>query len=348
MSPKARLSAELGARLAARLKFAKLLSMSDEELAREARRLEDDPLFARLKRDGALRVEAFSKAYFRARRFAGRSLAVRASDVGPLLDAGSELVRLLKKVGPDRLRSVFLEGSGLTDEARGRRCGVSAADARRLREFLDRVYIQEEFETPAVAAPAKVYSAVAGFEVSNGGPSLAFFHREVWKGRYLFDAERLGACLERLAPESRDRARRLVKRLELVDRRKTTLYRALEALAHAQKEYLESGEPSRRQPLTQRALAHALGVESSALHRLIANKSVELPWGAEAPLKSLLPSAKRVALDRFEALAREQPELTDEGLREELARAHRIYLSRRSIAQYRKDLGLGASGRRSP
>lgn len=347
MSPRARLTTAMGARLAARLKFAKLLSMSDEELAREARRLEDDPLFARLKHGGALSVEAFSKAYFRARRFAGRSLAARASDVGPLLDADSELVRLLKKVGPDRLRSVFLEGSGLSDEARGRRCGISAAAARRLREFLDRVYLQEEFETPAEVAPAKVYSAVAGFEVSNGGPALAFFHREVWKGRYRFDAERLGACLESLAPESRERARRLVKRLELVDRRKTTLYRALEALAHAQKDYLESGEPSRRQPLTQRALAHALGVEPSALHRLIANKSVELPWGTEAPLTSLCPSSKRIALDRLEALAKEQPELTDEALRKALAETHRIYLSRRSIAQYRKDLGLAAHGRRS-
>jgi DNA-directed RNA polymerase specialized sigma54-like protein len=133
----------------------------------------------------------------------------------------------------------------------------------------------------------------------------------------------------------------------LLDRRKTALYRALEALLGAQAGYLRSGDPDRRQPLTQRSLAVAIGVEASALNRLLSNKAVELPWGVEAPLKSLLPSAKSLALGKLETLARASPSASDESLRRALADRHRVYLSRRSVAQYRMDCGLSKRRRRA-
>lgn len=85
----------------------------------------------------------------------------------------------------------------------------------------------------------------------------------------------------------------------------------------------------------------------SVLNRLISNKSVRLPWGLEAPLKALIPSAKTLLRDRLHDLALSHPGSSDENLRKLMERLHGARLSRRSIAQYRQDLGLGARGKRA-
>jgi RNA polymerase sigma-54 factor len=142
------------------------------------------------------------------------------------------------------------------------------------------------------------------------------------------------------------RAQGFLKRLEFVDQRKTTLYRALEVLLEAQRDFLLTGDLGRRKPFTQRALSSRLDADPSALNRLISNKSIQLPWGLEAPLKTFLPSSKSLMRERLEALAKDKPHLSDERLRLEMARLHAVRLSRRSIAQYRKELGIGSRRRR--
>lgn len=328
------------------LKLARLMALREEEAEALARKLEGDPLFERLLRAGALRRRSLPAAALAARRMAGLSLARPQTALGEAIDGRSELVALLRRAGRRGVEQAFLGVEPMTDQERARRCGLSPAEAGRLRRFLDELYIRGEAEPPA-AAPPRVYSTVAGLGISAGKPELRFFNRPVWRSLYSVD----GAALESFAaslPESgREEARRLARQVELLERRKGTLLRALEALAEAQAAYLCSGDPARRQALTQRSLAAALKVDASVLNRLISNKAVELPWGTEAPLKVLLPSAKELARDRLAALARERPEDSDEALRAELARRHRVYLSRRSVAQYRRELGLGPRGRRA-
>lgn len=180
----------------------------------------------------------------------------------------------------------------------------------------------------------------------DGEPELAFFNREVWKGRYKIDSEKLAQLLPGLDPAERRRAENTLKKLEFADKRKTTLYRALELLLSVQTDYLVTGEPGRRRPLSQKTLAKNLEVDPSVLNRLISNKSIQMPWGLEAPMEVLLPSSKKVNLERLYAIAAENPSLSDEKLRAELRFRHGVDLSRRSIAQYRQDLRLAAAGSR--
>ncbi|MBI4425305.1 MAG: hypothetical protein HY554_16365 [Elusimicrobia bacterium] len=341
-----RLALTTAMRLQGRLKLARLLEMREEEMARLARALEADPLFERLARAGALSRRPFPGAYFAARRWAGWSLAPASGGLGDLLDSDSAAVRVLRRIGRERFEESFLRAEGLTDAQRARRCGVSTADAALLRALLDRLYIREEFEPAPGPAPARVFSAVAGVGLEGGKPVLRFFHRDVWKGEFAVDERGLEALVRRVSREEGARLERFARRLVFLGRRQTTLYKALQALLSAQAEWLATGDPLKRQPLTQRSLAAALGVDASAINRLISNKAVELPWGTEAPMRCLLPSAKTLAIEKLEALARRRPDLSDEGLRRELASGHQIHLSRRSVAQYRQDLGLGARGRR--
>lgn len=331
--------------LAGRMKLARLLSLGDAEYAADMAELEGDAAFAALKAAGVVSLAGFSKAAYAARRLPGWCPSTAAEGAAELLDAGSAEAELMRRIGPELVRQCFLEGSGLSRAEKARRAGVTAEEARRLEDFLTRLWVREELGGPAPAAPTAACPVVAGFVVEDGRPALRFFHREAWKGRWRVDEAGLRAwCASRPAAEAAA-ARRLVSALSFADRRKTTLLKVLESVMAAQKEWLVTGDLSKMAPLTQRSVAAAVGSDPSVVNRLAANKAVELPWGTEAPLKSLMPSAKTLGKVLLSSLAAATPGATDT----ELAAAMEergFALSRRSVSQYRAELGLARGGRR--
>jgi hypothetical protein len=324
------------------MKLARLLEMPERELEKKIRELEGGELFRRLMGLGVLTVAPYAQARFAARRAAGRELAASAEGLPELLDGRGDLAALIEKVGAERFQECFLGDEALSEAERARRCGLSTEDAARLRAYVDKLYVQEELAGAAAPAPAKTFSAVAGVAVSGGKPALGFFNREIWKGRYRVDEAKKRA----LTAEDARRAEKLLKELSFVDQRKSTLLLVLEAVLAAQAEYFVSRDPGRRKPLAQNSVAKDLGISPSVLNRLISNKCIELPWGLEAPLRDLFPSAKALLRGRLFDLAKDRAGASDEELRRALAREFGAKLSRRSVAQYRKELGLASRGRR--
>lgn len=348
MKGRMRLGVSTGARTSAALigalKMAQMASMSEEEFAKLLKELEGGKVFELLRTSGALNLSEFPSARYAARKYAGYGLKLSGGDLPELADGTGDLVALMQGIGQEKFEACFLKDAVMSDIERAEECDITVKDAERLRDFVNRAFIQAEFEGPAEAPAAAVYSAVAGIEIKDGAPQLAFFHREIWKGRYKVDGEKLGQLLPGLEPAERARAEKLLKKIEFADKRKTTLYRALEILISVQADYLASGEPGRRRPLSQKTLAKNLEVDASVINRLVSNKSLEMPWGMQAPMTVLLPTSKQVNLERLYTIAAEQPQLSDEKLRTELKARHGVDLSRRSIAQYRKDLSLAAAG----
>lgn len=345
MSPRVSFSTKTG--IHGQMKLARLLEMSEREFEDGIRELESTPLFVRLKQAGAVGLEPYSGARFSSRRFGGWGVRTATDGLPDLIDGNGDVVQLIQRVGQERFEELFLGDAPAPDKSRADLCGISLADARRLRDFVDRVYIQSELTGPSpAAAPSQVFSAVAGVDIVDGRPTLGFFNREIWKGRYRVDSGRFAQLQSTLSPRELRGVESLLKRLEYLDLRKSTLYRVLEALLAAQADYFLTGAPERRRPLTQIALAMDLEISPSVLNRLLSNKSIQLPWGLEAPLKALVPSAKSLHRDNLYGLAHDHPELSDEGLRKEMARRFGAKLSRRSIAQYRKELGVGRRGTR--
>jgi hypothetical protein len=339
-------SARTSASVMGALKLSQLAAMSEEEFENSLKDLESGRLFQLLKMSGAIAVAEFPSARYAARKYAGCNLRQSACDLPELADGQGDLVKLMQRVGQEKFEACFLKDATLSDVERAEECDITVADAKRLRQFVDRAFIQAEFEGKAEAPAAQVFSAVGGITLKDGEPELAFFHREIWKGRYRVDQDKLVDMLGSLPLDERDRVEKVLKRVEFADKRKTTLYRALEILLNVQAEYLRTGDPARRRPLSQKTLAKNLEVDPSVLNRLVSNKSLEMPWGVEAPMGLLLPTGKRVNIDRLAELAAENPGASDEALRGELKARFGIELSRRSVAQYRKDIGLAASGRR--
>ena len=329
------------------MKLARLMQMSEREFELRVRELEGDAVFRRLLDTKVIAVQPYAGAGFAARRFGGWGLRTASDGVSLGLDAQGEMATLLHKVGQERFEECFLRDEGMTDADRARLCKITREEAAKLRELVNSLYIQSEFDGSASeAAPSKVYSAVAGVIVDAGRAELAFFNREIWKGRYRIDEPKRQLLLEAMSSAEAKRAERILRDLEFLDRRKSTLYRLLEVLLEAQVRFFVSGDPEERAPLTQRAVSEKLDMLPSVLNRLISNKSIELPWGLETPLKTLFPSRKSLLRDRLHDLVREQPSATDDELRKLIARAHGAKLSCRSIAQYRAELGLGSSRHR--
>jgi hypothetical protein len=338
-SHRQRTSAKTVASLQGRLKLAGLFAMSEEEYARTLREMETSERFTLLKETGVLAVKEFSRARFNARNFAGYGLRTDAGGLPELADGDCDYVRLIQKVGQEKFEALFLKEDSLSDPERAKKCGISAAEAKKIREFMNRVFIQAEFEdkTPALP-PAAVYSAVAGIEIEDGKPVIAFFHREIWKGRYGVNKKKLEMYLSGVPDREAAATRTLLRRVEFLEQRKTTLYAALEKLIAAQSFYLLTGKPVKRSSYTQRALAAELGVCASVINRMVSNKSVQLPWGMEAPMEELLPSEKKINKEKLYTLIQENPDAADLELTRLLHAAGGKKISRRSITQYRKEL----------
>lgn len=323
------------------IKLARLLELPEEDFAGRVQELEADVLFRRLVHAKVIAVQPYANASFTARQFGGWGLRT-ASDGVPALDGHGDLAELMQKVGQKLFEECFLRDEGYTDAERARLCGISKEDAGRLREMVNSLYVQAEFDGAAqVPAPSKTYSAVAGINVEGGKPSLAFFNRQIWKGQYEVNEEKSRRMLDSLPVEEARRLEGFLRELGLLDRRKSTLYRVLEALIEVQAPFFVSGEPGQRLPLTQRDLSERLDITPSVLNRLISNKSIQLPWGLQAPIKTLLPSRKSLIRDRLADLVHEDPGATDDELRRKIDRLYGVELSCRSIAQYRAELGLG-------
>ena len=343
-------TASTGARTSASvlgaLKMAHLAEMPEEEFEEFIKEMEGGRVFQLLKSSGAINLAEFPAARYAARKYAGYGLKLSGGDLPELADGSGDLVALIQGVGQEKFEACFLKDAALSDVERAEECDITVADAARLRDFVNRAFIQAEFEGAAEAPASKVFSAVAGIELKDGVPELAFFHREIWKGRYKVDNDKLALLLPGLDQAEKNRVEKLLRKVEFADKRKTTLYRALEILISVQADYLATGEPGRRRPLSQKTLAKNLEVCPSVLNRLVSNKSIQMPWGMEAPMDVLLPSSKKVNLERLYAIAAEKPERSDELRRVELSARHGVALSRRSVAQYRKDLRLAAAGAR--
>ncbi len=344
-----RLNTKTGARVHGQMKLARLLEAPEAELERRILALEAGAVFSRLLESGVVTRRVPEHARFANRRFAGHALRALSEGLPELADGTGDLAKLMQSIGQEDFASNFLGDDGRTDAQRAKACGITVEDARRLREFVDKLYVQSEFEAPAPqAAKDPTFSALAGISIEDGKPVLAFFHREIWDKRYDINDERRRDLALDLPARDAKKAEQLLRELEFIDQRKTTLFQVLEAVLETQAAYLVSGDAESRVPLTQKALSQRLDISPSVLNRLIANKSVELPWGLEASLSVFVPSRKSLLIDKLHDLALARPELSDEGLRTAIREEHGVELSRRSIAQYRKELGMGSVHSRTP
>jgi len=338
--------------LQGRLAAAKWIALSEPEVAGEFKDLESDPLFHEMLYGGTrvLRRKRWPAAGLHSGFYelkedlaAGRG----SPDISDLLEKKEDLITLIRRIGQDAFEKYFLYGAeGKPFPQICRDLKLSEAEGKRILDLVLEVGARSEFFTPPTASESagKGYHCIARIEQDPRDPENLYFlfTAPQWaRGRYEVMYDRLESWKKerKLEAEERRRLRRLLKKIELLNMRQDTLFQILSRVTTAQSAYLRTRVESRRRPLSLRELARRIGVAPSTVSRAVGTRSLELPWGQEVPLKSLLSGQRVVVLSILEQwldAGEIKAGVTDEELMRRLAGEHGIAVSRRTVNECRR------------
>jgi RNA polymerase sigma-54 factor len=150
------------------------------------------------------------------------------------------------------------------------------------------------------------------------------------------------AAVAECTGDERERWQQTVAEAALVTKclqqRNHTMRRLMEVLAQAQRDFILGGDGDLR-PTTRVQIAQQLGLHESTISRAVAGKTVALPDGRVIQMSKFFDRSLSVR-DRVRNLIQaESRPLTDDDIAEALA-AQGVQVARRTVAKYRKMLGI--------
>jgi len=336
-----------------RMEQASLLEMSEVEFHKLINEIEQSPLFKKLYYQEKLihyqrfaRTDMSSSFY----QLEEEVMADRGSmDVESLLLNKECIVRQIQKLGMEKFKRYFLfPESGMELEEIASECDLDVSEVQKINNLIDDFSIRSEFYHPSsVSSDSVRYSKIASVEKGEKGFIIGYFSACLARGRYSIDYERFEElkATSALTEAEVKGTKQLFKRLELLNSRKDTVTQILQNIIDKQSLYLESGDLKSLLPFSQKELAEKIKVAPSSVSRAIRGKSIETPWGKEVPLRHFFPTPKRFRLELLKQLLEADNELSsDEAIRAKLWEKFGVAISRRSVANLRKELKF-SSGR---
>lgn len=345
-------------RLMGNLKIANLMNLSENDFKKLIQDIEQDSLFKELVNPGnkekIISYKRFpctdiSSNFYELKEEIARDRS--SFDVDSLVAKSQRAAEIIKYLGIDKFKKYFLyNDSGMTLHEVADDCGISIEKAEIVKEFLDKFAVHEEFFNPSFSKTGYAiplenqthYHKVAAIGKSDKEFIINYFSPSIARGKYSINYQKL-EDLKKNECFNKQKIRKissLINKLELINTRKTAMYRILEFLIKKQHRYLESGDSFNLIPYTQKELASQIDADPSLICRVIQGKSILILDGEEVPIKKLLPSRKRKTLSLIKEIIDEKDCLNDEKVRETLKEKFYILLSRRSISQYRKELKI--------
>lgn len=353
------LKPRLANRLIGGLKISSLMSMREDDYQKLIREVERSPLFRKL---------ACTKRIIRYQRFPQTGISRNflelkewlhadsgGGDIAALAGRRKDAVDVIRRMGLEKFKKYFLyDDLEITPAQKARRCRITGGEAVRVKEFVDDFAIHEEFlkSPPGVLRPrgpalqADHHRRIASIENDGENFTIQYFCPSNARGRYSIDYAGLEEIKKKADFKRRERKKigSLVKKLEMINSRKTIMHKIIETLTRVQSEYLKSGDRFKLIPFNQKELSQSIAVEPSLVCRALRAKSVLIPGGHEVALKGLVPSRKKIALDLLKEMAGDGNQFTDNEIRRSLNAKFGIRLSRRSVNQYRNDLKISSKG----
>jgi hypothetical protein len=337
-----------------RLRMADWIEMPEREFARQVEKVEKDPLFKKLYFGSSGLPSAIRRRRWPGGRLSGSFYDVDESryssgervDVEGKLDARSDVMPLIKKMGQPAFERYFLHAEeSVTLPEIAKRTGLTEAEIQKIHNLLLEIGAQAEFAgAPKVAASARGSTCLARLTGENGKWAFEFLSpywaRGLYQVRYE-DVESWKSSGE-LSGDERRRLRHLLKRLETLNLRQSTIFRILESFAVVQADYLRTRRPEDVRPVSLRLLARRLQLSPSTVSRALAHRTIRLPWGPETPMISLVPGQRHVLMDILRLWIKENPALTDAALARRLKKDRGIDVSRRTVNAVRHALQVEA------
>ncbi len=340
-----------------RIEQANLLDMSEDEFRRLVAEIEQSPLFRRLhqrekviRRHRAPRTDV-AAAFFELK--VEQAPDRRPLNVDEVMESRDEVLGLVRQIGQDDFKKYFLfPETGVPPEAIARACGITLSAVLRINRFIDEFAVASEFHQAAPGDSGGIhYECVASIEKDGLGLFLGFSSACLARGTYDIDyarVEELGTC-GGLTPSETKEARQLLRKLELINTRKNAITGILKGIVARQGLYLDSGDTRTLLPLSQRELAREVGINASTVSRAMHQKSVATPWGQEVPLRHFFLRPRRFRKEAVrQIIAGEKSLGSDEDVRMRLHDKFGVDISRRSVANIRRELKLAPLGRHRP
>lgn len=319
--------------LAFRLKAVQLLSLSEQDAAALAFKLELDPLFGKLR--SFVRREAP-----RGPRFF-LPLGDKAGGIGSGVDWSAHVreMSLIKRLGRARFEKYFLYGDiAYTEAELSRITGLSPGDIRQIRGFIFSVSMLEH-STAGVSrhiAPSRHYSCIAKVEIHRGNPVLSWLYPQLARGHYIVDFPALAAFAKTLSRKETVRVLKFVSIIKALNARQSAIKNLTELAVKAQRGYFLTGNEADLIPLTASEAARRLNIYPSTVCRAATGRSILTPQGSELPLAYFLPNQRTIAVTAISGILQSGRKMTDTGLMQALRKHHGISLSRRAVNECRR------------
>jgi transposase len=343
-------------KLIIRLEQASLLEMPEEEFNRLTAEVESSPLFKKLyRKERIIHYQRYPKTDLSPRFYQlNEEIAAGTGtiDIESLLSNKEDAIRLIKKIGRENFERYFLYPEPeVSAEEVARECNLELAEVERINNLINEFSIMSEFYNPsALSSENEIhYSKVASIERGAEGFIIGYISPSYARGRYSIDYERFeklrgsGAITRAEVKE----IRQLFKRLELINSRKDTVTRILQGIVEKQAPYFESGNGKAVLPFSQKELAERIGLVPSSISRAISGKSLETPWGEEKALKDFFPRPRMFRKELIRQLLETGEEFpSDEAIKAKLEQTFGVSISRRSIADLRKELKFPPASKR--
>jgi len=335
-------------KLLIRLEQASLLEMPEEEFNRLTAEVESSPMFKKLyRKERIIRYQRYPKTDLSPRFYQlNEDIAAGTGtiDIESLLSNKEDVIRLIKKIGRENFERYFLYPEPEISAAEvARECNLELAEVERINSLINEFSIMSEFYNPSALSSEHGihYSKVASIERGTEGFIIGYLSPSYARGRYSIDYERFEELRGSGAITGAEvkKIRQLFKKLELINGRKDTVTRILRGIVEKQVPYFESGNGKAVLPFSQKELAERIGLVPSSISRAISGKSLETPWGEEKALKDFFPRPRmfrKVLIRQLLETGEEFP--SDEAIKAKLEQIFGVSISRRSIADLRREL----------
>ena len=337
--------------LLGRLRMAEWIEMREPDFAKQVEELEKAPLFKKLFFGAAGRPRVIAR-----QRWPGAELSAGLYEINEAVTAGGERVKVeerlgeraallpkIRALGQKNFERYFLYGEeGVSLEEIARRTGASLKDVRDIHNLLLEIGAEVEFSLPnREPGMARAYNCLARISLEGDQPHFEFFSPYWARGLYHVRYEQLeqwkdGKILD--GPE-RKQLRHLLKRIEILNLRQSTLFLVLETMTKMHADFLRTRREELRRPISLRKLALRLDLAPSTVSRALSSRSVRLPWGREVPLIELVPGRRNILRGVLSLWLEEGGALgTDEHLAQRLKKEYGISVSRRTVNAVRNEL----------
>jgi hypothetical protein len=345
-------------KLLGRIKLSNFLNLREDRFREYIYTVENDLLFKELMYSPDTKKKIISYKRFPETRI-NRNLCELKEEIIPdrnvqsvqgLIAENPQLTEKIRKLGIEKFQKYFLYNEtdlGLKQIASI--CELSPEETEQVNDFVNSTLIAKEFNyQPSHALPGHLqtgplYTKIAKIiSTGNSNWTIEYFSGNYARGRYVINYKQLYELKTGcdFMKKQFGRIDRLIRKLELINMRKSILYQIIMKIVKTQSTYFTTGGRGNLKLLTQRMLAEQLGVNPGSISRLFNYKSLEVPWGEEKPMRFFLQNKKQLRKTMMLSIISGSDKLPDRIISEKFRQKYGVSLARRTICQYKNELKI--------